>query len=482
MNDPGRVKRPAAPLNLGDRRLRRLIVRLAVPSVVGLSITALHHVVNAGFVGMLGTDAVAAVSVALPIFILVAAIGEGLGVGAAAAIGRFLGARAKGRGSVTATTALALAAAVGAVTTLVLLAGLEPLRVLLGATPATLPMAERYAGILALGCSLMLVQQVCDFVAIAEGNTRFSMWTLLGGFTLNIVLDPILIFALGLGVAGAALATLVAQVAALLAYAVYFAWAWGVVSVRPRLVRLRWPVLRPILVVGVPAMLTGGLTALAFALLYRSASLYGGDAAVAGVGIALRLLTLGFLPLAGFCLGAQAVLSFGWGARDHARVLAATRFMLRVTTGCAAGYALLVLLLANPIARLFTDDPAALAVAAAACLAFHACFALSGMQLVLLVLLQSLGKARLAALVGLAPQGYLLILALATLPRLWGLDGVIASPLVAAGLAGALSGTILRQELNALRRLAGGTNAAKRAPPRLPARAGPGSARARPAP
>jgi putative MATE family efflux protein len=297
------------------------------------------------------------VSVTLPIFILVAAIGEGLGVGAAATIARFLGAKARGHASITAMVALALAAATGMAVTLGLLAVLRPALELLGAGPAVLPMAEPYAGILALGCSLLLQQQVCDFVAIAEGNTRFSMWTLLGGFSLNIALDPVMIFALGLGVAGAALATVIAQLAALLAYLVYFTKAWGIVRVRLRLVRPSWPILRPILSIGVPAMLTGALTALSFALLYRSASLVGGDAAVAGVDIALRLLTLGLLPLAGFCLGAQAVLSFAWGGQDHGRVLQATRFMLRISTGFAAAYALTMLLVPEPIARLFTADP-----------------------------------------------------------------------------------------------------------------------------
>ena len=79
---------------------------------------------------------------------------------------------------------------------------------------------------------LLLAQQLCDFIAIAEGNTRFSMWTLLGAFSLDIVLDPILIFGFGLGIAGAAVATIISQVAALLAYAVYFAKGWGVVRVR----------------------------------------------------------------------------------------------------------------------------------------------------------------------------------------------------------------------------------------------------------
>ncbi|MFO1072540.1 MAG: MATE family efflux transporter [Geminicoccaceae bacterium] len=351
-----------APLDLADPRLGRLILRLGLPSVAGLAITALHHVANAFFVGLVGVDAMAAVSVAVPIFVLVAAVGDGLGVGAAAAIGRLLGAGSQKRAGVTASTVLALAVAVGGLATLVLLLGLSPILTAFGATPALLPEARLYVGLLAWSCAFLLAQQLCDFIAIAEGNSRFSMWVLLGCFGLNLVLDPLLILAAGLGVQGAAIATLLSQLAALLAYAAYFRRRRGTVRVALGLVRWRWRLVGPVLQVGVPAMLSGMLTALALALVYRAAAGHGGEAALAGIGIALRLLTLGLLPLAGFCLGAQAVLSHGHGAGTHGRVLRATRLMLLATSGCALAYALAMLLLAQPIVGLLTDDPAARAI------------------------------------------------------------------------------------------------------------------------
>ena len=444
-----------APLDLGDPRLRRLIVRLALPTVAGLGISALHHVVNAAFVGMLGPTEIAAVSISVPVFVVIAALGEGLGIGSATAIGRHLGGGSRGRASATATTVLALTVPLGIALSLVLLWRLESILGLLGATVTVLPEASRYVGILGLACVLLLAQQLCDFIAIAEGNTRFSMWTLLGAFSLNIVLDPILIFGFGLGVAGAAVATIVSQIAALLAYVVYFRNGWGVVRVRWRLLRPDPRLLRPVLAVGVPATFGGLMAALSLAAIHGAASLNGSDEVLAGVGIALRLVALGTLPVIGFCLGAQPVLSFACGAGDFARMLGALRFMLAVTSVGAAGYALVMITLAGPIAGLFTDDPVTLAVAMWACRAFHACFALVGVQFGLIVLLQSLGKSWTAAVMSFAAQGGLLILALLVLPAIWGLGGVIASPPVAAGLAGLLGGAVLLHEMAALRRLAG---------------------------
>ncbi len=180
-----------APLDLGNPRLRRLIVRLALPTVAGLAINALHHVANAAFMGMLGPTEIAVVSIIVPVFVVIAALGEDLGIGATTAIGRHLGGGSRGRASATATTVLALTVPLGIALSLVLLWRLKSILGILDATVTVLPEASRYAGILGLACVLLLAQQLCDFIAIAEGNTRFGIWNLLAAFSLNIVLDPI---------------------------------------------------------------------------------------------------------------------------------------------------------------------------------------------------------------------------------------------------------------------------------------------------
>ena len=128
-----------APLDLGDPRLQRLIVRLALPTVAGLGISALHHVANAAFVGMLGPTEIAAVSITVPLFVVIAALGEGLGIGVATAIGRHLGAGSRGRASATATTVLALTVPFEIGLSLLVLWQLESILGLLGGTATVLP-------------------------------------------------------------------------------------------------------------------------------------------------------------------------------------------------------------------------------------------------------------------------------------------------------------------------------------------------------
>ena len=428
--------------DLASPDLRRLIVRLALPAVVGLSANAAHHTANALFVGAIGVEALAAVTAALPIVILVAALGEGLGVGAAATIGRLLGEGRRGRASVTAATVIAVAIPIGLALTAALVLARRPLLELFGAPATVMSLSETYLAIVACGAVLILLQVICDFVAISEGNTRFSMWTLIGGFGLNVALDPVLIFGLELGVAGAALATIASQIVVLAVYAWYFRRRLGVLRVAPHHVSICRAILKPVLAVGLPAAAASALTGAAFAVLYRAAAEHGGEAGLAAAGVALRVLTLGTLPVIGFALGAQAALGYAWGAGDRARVAAATRFMLALTTGFAVIYGLGVIAFARPIASLFTSDAATLDLAAPALIAAHVAFPLIGARYVLLVLLQALGRTREAGLLALAPNGYLLAPPLLLLPLWFGFSGVVwslaAASVLTAGLAAIL--------------------------------------------
>lgn len=426
------------PVDLDDTNVARLIVRLGLPSIAGLSINALHHLANAVFVGTLGPESIAAVSIAFPVVILLAAIGQGVGIGTASYISRMLGAGRVDKASQAATTAIMLVIPLGLILTAMLLLNLEQILTLFGATDTILPFATAYTRVLILSYTVMLLNITSGFIVRSEGNARFSMWTMVTAFLLNIIFDPIFIFVFELGVAGAALATLVAQIVAASAYAIYFAISRGTVEVRLSLFKPAREILGQIVAVGAPAMLASALTALALVLIYSTAGFYG-DAAVAGVGIALRLFTIGALPVMGLCDGAQAVLGFSWGAGGYGRVLRAVRFMVLLTSGFALTYSLVMTLFAYTVVTLFTNDAQVLEIGTTACVAFHSVFAFFGLQMVLTTLLRSIGKARLAAFVALAPHGYFLIPSVLLLPKIWELNGLIASYVLAEGLASALA-------------------------------------------
>ncbi|WP_314963877.1 MATE family efflux transporter [Bradyrhizobium cosmicum] len=438
-------------IDLSDPNLSSLILRLAIPAVVGLSIVALHQAVNTFFVGALGVQALAAVSMTLPIVLLLAAVGEGIGVGTASFISSHLGASEYLEASRGASTALALAAPIGLVVTAALLPSLRGIFETLGATPTVMPVALDYAVMLVFGYTVMLLNIVCGFIVRAEGNTRFNMWTMINAFVLNAVLDPIFIFSLDFGVRGAALATLVSQIAAICLYIAYFSKRGGTVLVRISHVSLGASRIRQLAFVGAPAAMTGVLSAIAVMLLYGAAAPFG-DESIAAVGIAVRILTIGALPITGFCIGAQAVLGFGWGARDFARILKTAKFMLLMTVSLSVTYSAAVVVFARPLVRLFSDSDKVTEIAVWTCIVFHLFFGVFGVQSFVTTMLQSFGRARLSAVVSLARQGYLFIPAVLLFPVISGFNGLLASQAIAELGAGMIALFVMFHQFAELRR------------------------------
>ena len=307
---------------LQTAELRPLILKLAVPSIVGVGVSAVYQVLNAFFVGMLGTHAMAAMALTFPLAMLVTAIGQCFGAGAASNIARSLGRNDHAGASICATTA-----AIGGTATAAILAGIlllvaRPLLLFLGATTNTLPLGLAYTSWLLVGYVANAFNMVCGFVVRAEGNTRFSMKTQIVAFALNALLDPLLIFWLKLGIAGAGLVTLFAQAAALLMYLCYFLQRRGAVRLmlprRASMPARTWA----IVTIGTPSAISTVASTLTLLVMNKLAAPFG-DNAVAGIGIAARLATVASLPVSGLCIGAQSVLGFNLGAGNWARVHAA---------------------------------------------------------------------------------------------------------------------------------------------------------------
>lgn len=442
-------KRRLAPEDLASPQLFRLLLRLGLPAMFGLSINAAHHTINMIFVGMIGEDQIAAIMIVLPILMLVAAFGEGIGVGVATEVGRALGAGNWSRASTLASVSLAAGVAFGAASAAAIVT--FPSLLLFGATPTIEPLAQHYLLIIAVSIPLTMAQIILDFLAIAEGNARFSMWTLVACFQLNIVLDPIMIFGFGLGLQGVAVATILSQLVALSIYGAYHARRLGTIRLTFgwRLGDVRH--LRPVLAVGAPTTLTSLATAGAIAAMLAVAGTHHGEDGVAGVGIALRLLAVGALPVIGISLGAQSILSFAWGRGDISRVLSTARLLSAVTSAVGGAYGLTAIIFSEHLASFFTEDASVVSIAGQAIVATHLPFLLFGLRQTVLILFQAQGRPKAALAVGLAQNGYLLFPLLALLPPFFGFSGLLWAMFLASTLTGLLSCVCLAMSLGALR-------------------------------
>jgi Na+-driven multidrug efflux pump len=203
--------------------------------------------------------------------------------------------------------------------------------------------------------------------------------------------------------------------------------------------------------VGAPTTLTSLATAGAIAAMVSLAGTYHGEAGIAGVGIALRLLAVGTLPVIGISLGAQSILSFAWGRGDMARVLSATRILTVVTSAVSGAYGLTALAFSEQLASFFTDDPTVIDIAGQAIISTHLPLLLFGLRQTVLILFQAQGRPKAAVAIGLAQNGYLLFPLMALLPPFFGFSGLLAAIFLASALTGLLSAICLMSALRALR-------------------------------
>lgn len=292
----------------------RVILTMAVPTIVSMLVTCLYVIVDTYFVGQLNTQSTAAVGIVFPLMSLIQAIGSFFGHGSGVYMSRELGARRTDNASSMATTGLVYALLTGIVIAILALFFLRPLSLLLGSTATSLPYTELYMAIILLGTPFQMASFTLNSQLRMQGNARYAMWGIISGALLNVVLDPILIFACNLGLRGAALATVIGQlvsVAVLLAMCHLRATAG--VRLRPRYFSLHWHYVREIVYGGSPSLSRQGLASISVILLNVAAAGYG-DAAVAAMSIVSRVtmfvmavivgLGQGFQPFCGYCFGA----------------------------------------------------------------------------------------------------------------------------------------------------------------------------------
>ncbi len=414
-----------------DRTLRmeegsaaRAVALLALPAVTGTTASAVYGLVDTVFVGMIGTRALGAVTVVLPLFMLVVLMGSAVGLGGASFASRLLGAGDTTHAERTVVTALVLSLVLGLPMAAICWIGLEPILRMLGATDTILPYAMIYARVKVLGIPIFVTKVTLNALLRSEGAVPIAMISTMGGSILNIILDPILIFTLHMGVAGAAWATVISHAAAL----AYILWYY--LSGRSYL-RLLWSrlqpsrdILREIGRIGIPFAATAAVNTVALGVINIAANPYG-DAAVASMGIVGRVLGLGIAVLWGCTLGFQPFAGYHYGAGQYQRLRDGIRFMLTATTVFTIVSALLLAGFAAPIVSWFTNHSDVMRIGTRAMQAAAMQFLLMGFPFIYYALFNALGHAGPAAAVSALNMGLLVIPGTLLLPFLLGLDGVI---------------------------------------------------------
>ncbi len=402
----------------------RVILTMAVPTIVSMLVTCFYVIVDTYFVGQLNTQSTAAVGIVFPLMSLIQAIGSFFGHGSGAYMSRELGARRTDNASSMATTGLVYALLTGILIAVVALLFLRPLSLVLGSTATSLPFTEQYMAIILLGAPFQIASFTLNSQLRMQGNARYAMWGIISGALLNVVLDPILIFACGLQLRGAALATVIGQivsVAVLLAMC-HFRATTGV-RLRPRFFSLHWHYVREIVYGGSPSLSRQGLASISVVLLNVAAAGYG-DAAVAAMSIVSRVTMFVMAVIVGLGQGFQPFCGYCYGAALYNRLRHGFWFTVRVGFIFLLFFSAVFFCFAEQTIAIFRDDAIVIAVGSTALRWHLAVYPLNAYIMAGNMMLQTTRRPLRANVLSSARKGLVFIPFILILPHLFGLMGI----------------------------------------------------------
>ena len=345
--------------DLGSGSVGKLLLKLAIPAVVAQVINLLYNIVDRIYIGhipVVGTNALTGVGLCLPILMLVNAFASLAGAGGAprAAIAMGQGKREDAEhilGNCFATLLI-----LAAVLTTGLSMAAEPLLWLFGASENTIPYALDYLRIYLVGNVFVLLVMGMNPFLTTQGFAKFSMLTTVIGAVINIILDPIFIFGFGMGVKGAALATILSQCVGAIWVVRFLTGEKTILKLRIKNFRLKASVILPCLALGASTFIMLSTESLLSISFNSSLSRYGGDLAVGSMTIISSVSQLITLPLAGICQGSQPIVSYNYGAGNKERVLSVYKYTLAICVGYATLGWLLTMLIPEVFAGIFSND------------------------------------------------------------------------------------------------------------------------------
>ena len=415
---------------------------------------SLYQLVDAFWLGKLGYQAIAALTVVMPYFVFVIAMGVGSGVGANA-----LASRRFGEGNVEATNQVAgqvflLAGLLGTLTMIAAVFFAEPILTICGATPDIMGLATQYLVVLGYGTPFFIFRMITGNLFRASGDAVRPMVFAIVGTVVNVILDPFLIFGWGpfpeMGVSGAALATVIASVLSAALSFYYFIGRKSVYRLKLSHLIPSLPIIRDIYRVGFPSMLMQMMESVVFALFNYVLSGFG-SVALAAVGIIGRIMDLAFMPMVGVHQGLLPIVGFCFGARLWDRLWHAVKLasvVLVVTTGLAT---VVLEIFAPQTIAIFNDDAKLLAIGIPAMRIFMATLIFIGPEWMVITTFQGLSKGKEALILTLLRQ-FFFVPPLFLLPRVMGITGVWLSWPISDFLAFIASGFWILREYKVQKR------------------------------
>lgn len=445
---------------LGYQPIHILLRKFAIPSIIAMVVSALYNIVDQIFIGHgVGYLGNAATNVSFPLTTICLAFALTIGIGSATRYSLSLGRGDRNAAAETVGTGLAMMLVAGIVYTILVELFLHPLMLAFGAQSDIMTYALSYSGITALGMPFVIVNIGLSHMARADGSPKFSMNCMMLGAAINTILDPIFIFIFHMGVAGAAIATIISQIISCFA-ALSYLKLFKQISFKPSLIRLRPSVAKSIAALG----MSNGLNQIAMTFVqiilnnsltyYGASSIFGASIPLAACGVVMKTNAILFSVIIGISQGCLPILGFNYGARQYDRVIGtftlAVKWNLIISTIAFLGFQLFP---SHILALFGTGDKLYMEFAVLFMRIFLLMIIVNGVQMLSANLFSAIGKPMKGLALSLTRQVIFLIPLLLILPHIWGIYGVLYAAPVADFLSFCLTTFMVWREIRLMHRM-----------------------------
>ncbi len=413
----------------------RTITRLAIPMILAMLVNALYSVVDRIYIGHLsgvGQTALTGIGLCYPITMAIAAFSYLVGNGGGPLTSILRGAKDDEGAEKVLGNSITLLVLFGILVPLICFLIQKPVLYLFGASDATYPYAREYITIYLSGSLPVMLTLGLNPFLNAQGFTRTGMMTVLIGAVCNIVLDPLFIFVFGMGVRGAAVATVISQTVSAVWVIAFLLGKKNLIRVRKQFLRLQRDVSMRIMGLGVSTFIMNLTEAAISAVFNASLSRFGGDIYVTVMTVATSVSQLVFMPLSGFAQGAQPVTGYNYGAREYTRVKQCFWFLVKASVAYAVLAWLVLMIFPRQLIGIFNNDPTLMETAIPMFRVFFCMNFIMSLQMSAQNTFVAMGEAKKATFFALYRKVLLLIPLILILPRIgFGITGVFAAEPVA---------------------------------------------------
>lgn len=417
---------------LGKEDIKKLLFKLSLPGIIAMMVQAFYNVVDTFFVAKAyGAEesilAIGGLTIAFPIQMILIGIAIMLGTGSASIISRALGAKEIKRARRALGNVYSAGLVLGVLFFVLSFADLEPVLKAFGATEKIMPFAVDYIRVILGGAITCILGISVQNIVRAEGNARFSMNSMLLGASLNILLDPLLIFGFGMGVRGAAVATVFSQGVSALWLLHYFLEGKSAVQFGFETLKPDPGILKEIAAIGAGPFVMDISQSVTILFVNAAIAIYGGDVAIAVYGLIFRLFSFIFMPLIGLSFGLQPIAGYNYGAGKPDRVIKAVKMATFGAVSFGTAGFIVMFLFPQQLLSIFSSDPALLDLGKTAMRIFVVGMPLIGINIIGATLFQALGRARPSFILSVSRPVLFLLPMVLLLPRLYELNGVWAA-------------------------------------------------------